>query len=124
MRAVCGSIAISLLPLGGGADACSPKRMQDYHRRALQAFTEARYEQALQLFSLGYAETKQPDLLIRIGQTYLKLGRNAEALQACQAYISRGSKILTPLYKGYVEQCIAEAKRSTAARCVRVRRSQ
>ena len=111
MRAVCGSLAISLA--GGGAALAEED--QDYHRRALQAFTEARYEQALQLFSLGYADTKQPELLIRIGQTYLKLGRNAEALQACESYTARVENP-DPLYKGYAEQCIAEAKRPSVAR--------
>lgn len=113
MQAVCGSVAIAMAALGAapaGADEDS-----DYHRRALKAFTEARYEQALQLFSLGYADTKQPELLIRIGQTYLKLGRNAEALQACESYVSRVENP-DPLYKGYALQCIAEAKRPVAAR--------
>lgn len=97
---------------GGSGSATAPTAdAQDYHRRALQAFTEARYEQALQLFSLGYADTKHPELLIRIGQTYLKLGRSAEALQACQAYLVR-METPEPTYKGYAEQCIAEAKRS------------
>jgi hypothetical protein len=111
---LCGSLALSLVAVSGKAAALTDDD-QDYHRRALQAFTEARYEQALQLFSLGYADTKQPELLIRIGQTYLKLGRNAEALQACESYISR---VENPdlLYKGYAEQCIAEAKRPAAAR--------
>jgi tetratricopeptide (TPR) repeat protein len=96
---------------GSGSAAAATPDAQDYHRRALQAFTEARYEQALQLFSLGYADTKHPELLIRIGQTYLKLGRSAEALQACQAYLVR-METPEPTYKGYAEQCIAEAKRS------------
>ncbi len=114
LRAVCGSMALTLVAASSHAAAVTDND-QDYHRRALQAFTEARYEQALQLFSLGYADTKQPELLIRIGQTYLKLGRPAEALQACESYISR---VENPdrLYKGYAEQCIAEAKRPTAAR--------
>lgn len=100
----------------GSSPAAAPAAdAQDYHRRALQAFTEARYEQALQLFSLGYADTKHPELLIRIGQTYLKLGRSAEALQACQAYLVR-METPEPTYKGYAEQCIAEAKRSAADR--------
>ncbi len=113
IRAIGGSVAIALAVSSGVVAAAEED--QDYHRRALQAFTEARYEQALQLFSLGYAETKQPELLIRIGQTYLKLGRNAEALQACESYVTRVENP-SPLYKGYAEQCITEAKRPAAYR--------
>lgn len=91
-----------------------PARAEDaaeYQRRALQAFNEGKYELALHLFSTGYAETKQPDFLVRMGLTYLKLGRAAEAAQACQTYLGR-TEGTDPTQRGYAEQCLADARRA------------
>ena len=85
----------------------------DYHRRALQAFNEGKYELALTLFSSGYAETKQPEYLIRMGQTYLKLGRAREAQQACQTFLDK-TESPDPMYRGYAEQCVADARRGAS----------
>jgi hypothetical protein len=64
------------------------KDASELHQDALRAFTEARYEEALRLFKEAYDVTSTPEMLVRIGQTQLKLGRKVEALDACQSYLT------------------------------------
>lgn len=86
------------------------KDAAELHQEALRAFTEARYTDALQLFKEAYDATSTPEMLVRIGQTQLKLGRKTEALDACQSYLSLTAERPEPMYRGFAEQCVAEAK--------------
>lgn len=86
------------------------KDATELHQEALRAFTEARYTDALQLFKEAYDATNTPEMLVRIGQTQLKLGRKTEALDACQSYLSLTADRPEPMYRGFAEQCVADAK--------------
>ncbi len=86
------------------------KDAAELHQEALRAFTEARYTDALQLFKEAYDATNTPEMLVRIGQTQLKLGRKTEALDACQSYLSLTADRPEPMYRSFAEQCVAEAK--------------
>lgn len=86
------------------------KDASELHQEALKAFTEARYEEALRLFKDAYDATNTPEMLVRIGQTQLKLGRKAEALDACQSYLSLTADRPEPTYRGFAEKCVADAK--------------
>lgn len=82
----------------------------ELHQQALQAFTQARYAEALRLFKEAYAATSSPAMLVRIGQTHLKLGHKAEALDACLNYLTLSADKPDPMYRGYAEQCVADAR--------------
>lgn len=96
--------------LGGSLPAFA-KDVSELHQAALQAFNEARYEDALRLFKQAYEVTHTPEVLVRIGQTQLKLGRKAEALDACLNYLSLTADRPEPIYRGVAEQCVAEARK-------------
>lgn len=98
-----------LFGLGLGETAWA-KDASELHQDALRAFTEGRYEEALRLFKDAYDSTNTPEMLVRIGQTQLKLGRKAEALDACQSYLSLTADRPEPMYRGYAEQCVTDAK--------------
>ena len=64
----------------GWSQSAFAKDATELHQEALRAFTEARYEEALRLFKEAYDATNTPEMLVRIGQTQLKL---------CLLYTSR-----------------------------------
>lgn len=105
------AISLALVGTTLGTTPAWAEDAAEYQRRATQAFTEGKYELALHLFSTGYAETKQPEFLVRMGLTYLKLGRASEAAQACQTYLAR-TEGTDPTQRSYAEQCLADARRA------------
>ena len=60
----------------GVSETAWAKDPSELHQDA-SAFTEARYEEALRLFKEAYDATNTPEMLVRIGQTQLKLGRKS-----------------------------------------------
>ncbi|HND11789.1 MAG TPA: hypothetical protein PLY80_15215 [Pseudomonadota bacterium] len=94
----------------GVSETAWAKDPSELHQDALRAFTEARYEEALRLFKEAYDATNTPEMLVRIGQTQLKLGRKAEAMDACQSYLSLTADRPEPMYRGFAEQCVTDAK--------------
>jgi len=99
-----------LLAMLGTSQSAWAKDASELHQEALKAFTEARYEEALRLFKDAYNATNTPEMLVRIGQTQLKLGRKVEALDACQSYLTLTADRPDASYRGYAEQCVADAR--------------
>jgi len=69
------------------------KSSEDEHARGLfeqgrQAYQDARYDLALDLFMQAYALSKRPELLNNIGQAADRLRMDAEALDAYQRYLA------------------------------------
>ena len=102
--------ALGLASVLGGSQSAFAKDASELHQEALRAFTEARYEEALRLFKEAYDTTNTPEMLVRIGQTQLKLGRKVEALDACQSYLSLTADRPDPMYRSVAEQCVADAR--------------
>jgi len=81
----------SVMAQAGGAQA--RKASEDEHARVLfeqgrQAYQDARYEEALDLFMQAYALSKRPQLLNNIGQAADRLRMDSEALDAYQRYLA------------------------------------
>ena len=102
--------ALGLAATLGSSQTAWAKDASQLHQDALRAFTEARYEEALRLFKEAYDVNSTPEMLVRIGQTQLKLGRKVEALDACQNYLTLTADRPDEAYRGYAESCVAQAR--------------
>lgn len=79
---------------------------QDLAQQGQQAVALGNYDQALIHYSTAYGSGGPKELLIDIGQIYIRLGQPQEARTACQTYLTQspnGSK------KTLAERCLSDA---------------
>jgi len=95
----------------GGAAAAPAAQWQDHAQQAQRALALGQYEEALREYSNAYGSAGPKELLLDIGQVYLRLEQPKEARTACQTYLNLVSDA-TPSRKATAERCIADAART------------
>ncbi len=108
---VVGGIVLALY-LGSAAPA-SAQQWQDHEQRALRSLQSGQIEEALTEYSNAYGSGGPKELLLDIGQVYIRLGQPKEARTACQTYLNL-VKDAPPARKTAAEQCLIDARNATA----------
>lgn len=88
---------------------------QGLEAQAQAAAARGNHELALQLYSQAYGAPGPKEILIRIGETYLRLGQPLDARRACQTYLNLVQVDVQdgqPTRRSEAEQCVAEAART------------
>lgn len=84
---------LSLAPIGTAAAQSEPSHATDDEARALFdagriAYTDGRFDDALGYFQRAYALSQRAALLYNVAQTFDRLSRNREALEAYRGYLA------------------------------------
>jgi tetratricopeptide (TPR) repeat protein len=69
------------------ADGEATAQAKQYFTSAVQAYREARYKEAIDLFRKAHALDPHADLIFNVGQAYEKLGDVANALRSYREYL-------------------------------------
>lgn len=71
----------------GGADVELDAEAQEWFQAGRMAFSNGRFDDALQAFRKAHSLSERPELLFNIGSAADRLGRDEEALEAFEAYL-------------------------------------
>lgn len=81
---------------------------QDLVQQGQQALSLGNYDQALIHYSTAYGSGGPKELLLDIGQIYIRLGQPNEARTACQTYLTQNPNP-PPGKKAQAERCLSDA---------------
>lgn len=92
-------------PVGGKSEQ---ERAVALFDRGKSHYNVQEYEEALKDFKEAYLLSREPDLLINIGQCYRQMGRNTDAIKAYRAFLSEAPD--SPL-RPQVEEILRELEK-------------
>lgn len=96
-----------------GSTALAADGWQESAQRAQRAIALGQYDEALRSLSEAYGNSGPKELLLDIGQVYIRLGQPKEARTACYTYLNLASAP-APAHKAAAERCLAEAAHTPA----------
>lgn len=88
---------------------------RDHFRRGTALYTLNHYQQAIDEFEAGYAESPEPAFLFNLAQAHARLGEKALALDFYSKYLELGALPAdVPLVKENIERLSRELEAATA----------
>lgn len=99
---------IALVAMLTNGSVALAQSAQDLVQQGQQALSLGNYDQALIHYSTAYGSGGPKELLIDIGQIYVRLGQPQEARTACQTYLTQNPNP-PPGKKAQAERCLNDA---------------